>query len=39
MSLCVDNAAMIAGLAHVRFLQNDFDDLSLPVIATTSADH
>lgn len=39
MSLCVDNAAMIAGLAHVRFKQNDFDDLSLPVIATTSANH
>lgn len=38
MSLCVDNAAMIAGLAHVRFLEQDFDDLSLPVIATTAAD-
>lgn len=38
MSLCVDNAAMIAGLSHVRFLEQDFDDLSLPVIATTAAD-
>ncbi len=38
MSLCVDNAAMIAGLAHERFIQKDFDDLSLPVIATTGAD-
>lgn len=38
MALCVDNAAMIAGLGHERFTQSDYDDLSLPVIATTSAD-
>ncbi len=38
MALCVDNAAMIAGLAHERFINQDFDDLSLPVVATTSAD-
>ncbi|MEO0475021.1 MAG: tRNA (adenosine(37)-N6)-threonylcarbamoyltransferase complex transferase subunit TsaD [Planctomycetota bacterium] len=38
MALCVDNAAMIAGLAYVRYLQNDFDDLSLPVVATTAAE-
>lgn len=38
MALCVDNAAMIAGLAHERFANNDFDDLSLPVVATTAAD-
>ncbi|MFN3168711.1 MAG: tRNA (adenosine(37)-N6)-threonylcarbamoyltransferase complex transferase subunit TsaD [Phycisphaeraceae bacterium] len=37
MGLCVDNAAMIAGLAHERLLRNDFDDLSLPVVATTAA--
>ncbi len=37
MALCVDNAAMIAGLAHERFIKQDFDDLSLPVVATTSA--
>lgn len=39
MSLCVDNAAMIAGLAHARFVAGDVDDLSLPVVATTSANH
>lgn len=38
MALCVDNAAMIAGLAHVRFAKQDYDDLSLPVVATTAAD-
>jgi N6-L-threonylcarbamoyladenine synthase len=38
MALCVDNAAMIAGLAHVRFVNSDYDDFSLPVIATTAAD-
>ncbi|MFK7788763.1 MAG: tRNA (adenosine(37)-N6)-threonylcarbamoyltransferase complex transferase subunit TsaD [Phycisphaeraceae bacterium] len=38
MAMCVDNAAMIAGLAHERFITQDFDDLSLPVVATTSAD-
>jgi N6-L-threonylcarbamoyladenine synthase len=37
MGLCVDNAAMIAGLAHERLIANDFDDLSLPVVATTAA--
>lgn len=37
MSLCVDNAAMIAGLAHHRFITGDRDELSLPVIATTAA--
>jgi len=37
MSLCVDNAAMIAGLAHHRLIQGEVDDLSLPVIATTAA--
>lgn len=37
MALCVDNAAMIAGLAYERFSLGDFDDLSLPVVATTSA--
>lgn len=38
MALCVDNAAMIAGLAHERFIKQDFDDLTLPVVATTAAD-
>ena len=38
MAMCVDNAAMIAGLAHERFVSQDFDDLSLPVVATTAAD-
>jgi len=37
MGLCVDNAAMIAGLAHERVAAGQFDDLSLPVVATTSA--
>ncbi len=36
MSLCVDNAAMIAGLAHERYITQSFDDLSLPVVATTA---
>lgn len=36
MSLCVDNAAMIAGLAHEDYARQRFDDLSLPVVATTS---
>ncbi len=35
-SLCVDNAAMIAGLAHQRLLAGQCDELSLPVIATTA---
>jgi len=31
---CLDNAAMIAGLAHHFFQHNRFDDLHLPAIAT-----
>ena len=31
---CLDNAAMIAGLAYQFFQQNRFDDLYLPAIAT-----
>ena len=34
MSLCLDNAAMIAGLAHHRFVAGDFDDLSLEASPT-----
>lgn len=34
MTLCVDNAAMIAGLAHHRLAAGDADDLGLPVLAT-----
>ncbi|MEM6258129.1 MAG: tRNA (adenosine(37)-N6)-threonylcarbamoyltransferase complex transferase subunit TsaD [Planctomycetota bacterium] len=37
MEFCVDNAAMIAGLAHERFIKKDYDDLSLPIVATTAA--
>lgn len=33
---CLDNAAMIAGLAHSRYTQNDFDTLDLPAIASGS---
>ncbi|MCA9311376.1 MAG: tRNA (adenosine(37)-N6)-threonylcarbamoyltransferase complex transferase subunit TsaD, partial [Phycisphaerales bacterium] len=29
MDLCMDNAAMLAGLAHLRFTRGDVDDLSL----------
>jgi len=36
MAYCMDNAAMIAGLAHHHFQANQFDDLDLPAIATTS---
>jgi len=36
MSVCLDNAAMLGGLAHHRFITRDFDDLNLPVIATSS---
>lgn len=36
MSVCLDNAAMLAGLAHHRFMAGDFDDLDLPVIATSA---
>jgi len=35
MALCLDNAAMIAGLAHHRFTAGEFDDLSLEAVATT----
>lgn len=33
--LCLDNAAMIAGLAHHRFVADQFDDMHLAAIATT----
>lgn len=36
MAYCLDNAAMIAGLAEVHFRLGRFDDLSLSAIATTS---
>jgi N6-L-threonylcarbamoyladenine synthase len=36
MAVCLDNAAMLAGLAHHRFIEQDFDDLDLPVIATSA---
>ncbi|MEE9212846.1 MAG: tRNA (adenosine(37)-N6)-threonylcarbamoyltransferase complex transferase subunit TsaD [Phycisphaeraceae bacterium] len=35
MEYCLDNAAMIAGLAFEYYSQEHFDDLSLPAIATT----
>lgn len=35
MSFCVDNAAMHAALAHERWLQGDFDDLSTTAQPTT----
>ncbi len=35
MSLCLDNAAMIGGLAHHCFIQGQFDDLHLPAMATS----
>ena len=37
MAYCVDNAAMIAGLAHHHLREGRTDDLSLPVIATAAA--
>ena len=37
LELCVDNAAMIAGLAHAKLINGEVDDLSLSVIATTGA--
>lgn len=37
MAWCVDNAAMIAGLAYHNLEAGAFDDLSLPVVATTTA--
>ena len=36
LELCLDNAAMIAGLAYHQWQQNQFDDLDLPAIATTA---
>lgn len=32
---CLDNAAMIAGLAHHCFVAGQFDDLDLPALATS----
>lgn len=37
LALCVDNAAMIGGLAHAKLQAGLADDLTLPVIATTAA--
>jgi N6-L-threonylcarbamoyladenine synthase len=34
---CLDNAAMIAGLAHTHYQSNDFANLDLPAIASGSA--
>ncbi|MCX5658927.1 MAG: tRNA (adenosine(37)-N6)-threonylcarbamoyltransferase complex transferase subunit TsaD [Planctomycetota bacterium] len=36
MTFCLDNAAMIAGLAHHAFAAGRFDGLDLPVLATSS---
>lgn len=36
MPYCLDNAAMIAGLAHDYLYRHSVSDLNLPVIATTS---
>lgn len=36
MVYCLDNAAMIAGLAHHHYTDHHFDDLDLPAIATTA---
>ncbi len=36
MRFCVDNAAMIAGLAYEQFARGSVDDLALPAIATAS---
>jgi len=36
LAICVDNAAMIAGLAHAKLQAGQTDDLTLPVIATTA---
>lgn len=36
MEFCVDNAAMIAGLAHEHYEAQRFSPLDLPAIATTS---
>ena len=35
MALCMDNAAMIAGFAFEAFRSGQFDDLTLPAMATT----
>ena len=35
MSLCLDNAAMIAGLAHEYFTRGQFSDLGLAAISTS----
>lgn len=35
MAYCLDNAAMIAGLAHQRLLAGSSDDMSLEAMATT----
>ena len=32
---CLDNAAMIAGLAHHHFIEGRFDNLELPAVATS----
>ena len=37
LAYCLDNAAMIAGLAHAYFRQGRFDDYDLPAISTASA--
>lgn len=35
MQYCVDNAAMIAGLAHLRLTRGDVDALDLPAVASS----
>lgn len=35
MPYCLDNAAMIAGLAHQRLIAGQFDNMSLEAVATT----
>jgi N6-L-threonylcarbamoyladenine synthase len=37
MALCVDNAAMIAGLAYHRLQAGDVDDLDLPAMASAQS--
>lgn len=37
MAYCLDNAAMIAGLAHHRLVAGQADSLDLPAIATTGS--
>jgi N6-L-threonylcarbamoyladenine synthase len=37
MSYCLDNAAMIAGLAYHRFIDRRFDELDLEAVATTES--